>query len=91
MLLLILIFDEATSVLDSDADNMDQQALGELGKERVVITITYRLSTIFDCDNIFVLSAGKIAEQGTHQKLIQQNGQYGTLVEMQESEYQRRG
>jgi ABC-type multidrug transport system fused ATPase/permease subunit len=87
----ILIFDEATSALDSEAEKIVQQALGELGKERTVITIAHRLSTIFDCDNIFVLSAGKIAEQGTHQKLIQQNGQYSTLVEMQELEYQSGG
>ena len=87
----ILIFDEATSALDSEAEEIVQQALGELGKERTVITIAHRLSTILDCDNIFVLSAGKITEQGTHQELLRQKGQYSTLVEMQKLEYQKGG
>ncbi len=87
----ILIFDEATSALDSEAEKIVQQALAELGKERTVITIAHRLSTIFDCDNIFVLSAGQIVEQGTHQELLRQNGQYSTLVKMQELEYQKVG
>jgi ATP-binding cassette subfamily B protein len=79
----ILIFDEATSNLDSESEKKIQAALEEVGKNRTVIIIAHRFSTIRDVDRIVVLSAGTIAEMGTHEELLKNNGIYAKLWEIQ--------
>ena len=79
----ILIFDEATSALDTESEKIVQHALNELGEGRTVITIAHRLSTIFNSDQIIVMEAGEIVEQGTHEALFKKKDAYHKLVRMQ--------
>jgi ATP-binding cassette subfamily B protein len=79
----ILIFDEATSALDSYSEKMVQKALLSLAHKHSTIVIAHRLSTIVDADQIIVLDNGVIAEQGKHQELLNLNGQYARLWEIQ--------
>lgn len=80
----ILILDEATSSLDSESELLVQQALNNLMQNRTSIVIAHRLSTISAADEILVLEEGKIVEQGTHQELIQLNGRYKDLIDLQD-------
>lgn len=80
----ILILDEATSALDSESEKLVQLALENLMKERTSIVIAHRLSTVKNADEIIVMSQGKIAERGTHDELINHNGIYKKLVDLQE-------
>lgn len=75
----ILILDEATSALDSESEKLIQKSLSTLMQGRTSIVIAHRLSTIAKLDRIIVLDDGKIAEDGTHNKLIAQNGVYAKL------------
>ena len=75
----ILILDEATSALDSESEKLIQEALENLMKDRTSLVIAHRLSTIAKLDRIIVLDDGAIAEDGTHAKLLAQNGRYATL------------
>ncbi len=79
----ILILDEATSALDSESEQLVQAALQELMKNRTSLVIAHRLSTIQKADRILVIQEGQIIEQGTHQELLNQNGLYHKLVNMQ--------
>lgn len=79
----ILILDEATSALDSESEKLVQQALEKLMKNRTSIVIAHRLSTIQHADEIIVMNAGVIIERGTHDVLLQKNGEYKKLVRMQ--------
>ncbi len=79
----ILILDEATSALDSESEQLVQAALGELMRNRTALVIAHRLSTIQNATNIVVLRQGEIVEQGTHEQLLVQRGEYFKLVEMQ--------
>jgi len=79
----ILILDEATSSLDAESERAVQVALEELMQGRTTICIAHRLSTVQKADLIVVLDAGRIAETGTHTQLIQLNGLYRKLYEMQ--------
>ena len=79
----ILILDEATSSLDSISENSIQQALEVMMQNRTSIVIAHRLSTILQADKILVVSGGKIAEQGGHEKLLAKNGIYKQLYETQ--------
>ena len=79
----ILILDEATSALDNESERWIQQSLEELAKSRTTITIAHRLSTIRGADEILVVSDSGIAERGSHDELIKQNGIYAHYYEMQ--------
>jgi subfamily B ATP-binding cassette protein MsbA len=79
----ILILDEATSALDTESEKLVQEALENLMHQRTSLVIAHRLSTIQNADEIIVLDAGKIIERGTHQELIDQNGHYKKLSDLQ--------
>lgn len=79
----ILILDEATSALDTESERLVQEALNNLMKNRTSIVIAHRLSTIQHADEIIVMSKGKIIERGTHNQLIQANGTYRKLSDLQ--------
>ena len=79
----ILILDEPTSSLDSESEKIVMDALEKLMKGRTVITIAHRLNTIRNVDKIIVLTNGKVAEEGTHDELIQKGKIYGQLYNMQ--------
>ncbi len=80
----ILILDEATSHLDSNAEKLVQDALQNLLQNKTAIIIAHRLSTVQFADEIVVLKEGKIIEQGTHQQLMDINGEYKKLVDLQQ-------
>jgi len=80
----ILIFDEASSSLDTASERIVQNALNKVSEGRTVITIAHRLSTIFDSDNIIVMESSCVVEQGRHHELLQKNSVYKELVQIQE-------
>ena len=80
----ILILDEATSSLDTEIERLVQDAINNVMKDRTSLVIAHRLSTIRHADEILVLQEGKIVERGNHEQLIQQNGYYKKLVDLQE-------
>jgi len=82
----ILIFDEATSSLDSQAEKAILKALKEVAEDHTALVIAHRLSTIVDADQILVLDGGKIVEQGSHRELLAQNGLYTHLWQLQQEE-----
>jgi ABC-type multidrug transport system fused ATPase/permease subunit len=82
------LLDEATSALDSRAERLIQEALQRLFNGRTVLAIAHRLSTILAADNILVLQAGRIIQQGTHQTLLAQGGLYRLLYEEQFKRHQ---
>ena len=82
----ILLLDEATSALDSQTEHDIQDSLREMGRGRTVITIAHRLSTIVEADQIVVLEAGRIVEQGCHDDLLAANGRYRAMWQRQSSE-----
>ena len=82
----IMILDEATSALDTESERFVQEALEKMMKNRTSLVIAHRLSTIQKADWIVVMERGMILEQGTHKELIDKNGAYKKLVELQDFE-----
>jgi ATP-binding cassette, subfamily B, bacterial HlyB/CyaB len=79
----ILIFDEATSALDYESERLIQQNMQEIAKGRTVFIIAHRLSTVRRTDRIITIDAGRIAEDGTHDDLINTGGRYASLHRLQ--------
>ena len=79
----IVILDEATASVDVDNESYIQEAISELVKNKTLLVIAHRLNTIRDADNIIVINNGSIAEQGNHQSLMDLDGIYKNMVELQ--------
>jgi subfamily B ATP-binding cassette protein MsbA len=82
----VLILDEATSSLDTQSERRIQQALSKLMKDRTTLVIAHRLSTVESADQIIVLDDGRIVESGTHKELLERDGQYAALYNLQFSD-----
>ncbi|ENH95753.1 ABC-type transport system ATP-binding/permease protein [Gracilibacillus halophilus YIM-C55.5] len=80
----LLILDEATSALDLESESLIQEALEKLASERTTFIVAHRLSTITHADRIVLIENGEIVEQGTHQQLMEQQGHYYNLYQVQE-------
>lgn len=78
----ILVLDEATAAIDTESENILEQAIADSFKGRTSLVIAHRLSTIRRADHIVVMAHGKIVEQGDHEELLEQNGHYALLVAM---------
>lgn len=83
---LIMVFDEATSSLDSQSEKIILTAIREISHQQTTLVIAHRLSTIKDADTIIVLDGGQIAEQGNHAELLKRNGLYARLWQIQRHE-----
>lgn len=81
----ILVFDEATSSLDSQSEQAILTAINEVTQNRTSLVIAHRLSTIVDSDKIIVMNDGEIVEQGNHQELLALNGKYSKMWQLQQS------
>ena len=79
----IIVLDEATASIDSETEELIQEAINKLMAGRTSIVIAHRLSTIQKADQILVLDKGEIKESGTHESLLQHNGYYAHLYDMQ--------
>lgn len=80
----VLILDEATSALDTVSEKYIQQAIDELSKDKIIISVAHRLSSIKHFPNIVVLNGGELIEKGNHQELFELNGLYASLCSMQQ-------
>jgi ATP-binding cassette subfamily B protein len=80
----ILVFDEATSSLDSQSEKNILSALYKISRNKTTVVIAHRLSTIVDADNILVLDKGEVKEQGNHQQLLENKGIYANLWAIQQ-------
>lgn len=79
----IMVFDEATSSLDSHSEQIIQNALKELAENHTTLVIAHRLSTVVDADQILVMDQGRIIERGTHERLLAEGGRYAAMWELQ--------
>jgi len=82
----ILVFDEATSALDTRTEKTIQRELAAIARDRTTLVIAHRLSTIVDADQILVMEQGRVVERGSHRELLDQQGRYARLWEMQQRE-----
>jgi ABC-type transport system involved in Fe-S cluster assembly fused permease/ATPase subunit len=85
----VLVFDEATSSLDSHSEQSILDALREVAEHHTTLVIAHRLSTIIDADQILVMHAGRIIESGVHQALLERSGAYARLWRLQQEESRR--
>ena len=74
-----MVLDEATAFADPENESMIQKAFAALTKDRTVIMIAHRLSTVVGADRIIVLDSGRVAEEGTHTQLLEKNGLYARM------------
>jgi subfamily B ATP-binding cassette protein MsbA len=79
----IMVFDEPTSALDAHHEAMITQTLRDLRRQRTIVVVSHRLSTVMDCDQIFVMDEGRIVERGTHHELIGAGGVYAAMAREQ--------
>jgi len=79
----ILILDEPTAALDSETEAAILQAMERLRKNRTVLVVAHRLSTVRSADSLLVMHEGQIAERGTHAELLARHGRYAHLYELQ--------
>jgi subfamily B ATP-binding cassette protein MsbA len=79
----IMVFDEPTSALDPHHEAMITQTLRGLKRQRTILIVSHRLSTVIDCDQIFVMDEGRIVERGTHDELIRMGGCYAAMARQQ--------
>lgn len=79
----ILILDEATSALDTETERIIQNALTELSKDRTTLIIAHRLATIKNADRIVVVTENGIAEEGSHDELVEKGGIFASLHRVQ--------
>jgi ATP-binding cassette subfamily B protein len=86
----IMVFDEATSSLDSESERQIQLALDDVSKDRTTLVIAHRLSTIIHAHEIVVLNAGKVTERGTHDDLLESGGRYAHMWHMQQNNAQKK-
>ncbi|MBI4056108.1 MAG: ABC transporter ATP-binding protein [Elusimicrobia bacterium] len=87
----LLILDEATSFLDSQSERLIQQAIENIAKKTTVIAVAHRLSTIKNANYIYVIRKGRIAEEGTYSELIQKNGHFSRMAQLQILETSNKG
>ena len=85
----ILIFDEATSAVDTETEMLIQRSIDDLAAERTTVVIAHRLSTVRDADTILVVEDGEIVERGTHEELLSADGLYANLWRVQAGEIER--
>ncbi|MPN32539.1 Toxin RTX-I translocation ATP-binding protein [bioreactor metagenome] len=78
-----MIFDEATSSLDAESERIVQNAINNSLENKTAIIVAHRLSTIINCDLIVVFEKGQIVEQGKHSELMDMNGYYANLYNLQ--------
>ncbi|MDX1335228.1 MAG: hypothetical protein R3312_05545, partial [Gammaproteobacteria bacterium] len=84
----IMIFDEATSSLDSHSERQILDAMAKVSQKRTSLVIAHRLSTVVDADTILVMREGRIEERGTHKELLKQGGLYSRLWSLQQQEHE---
>jgi len=82
----IMVFDEATSSLDSATEQAIQLTLKDVAENHTTLVVAHRLSTVVDADRILVMEEGRIVEQGRHQDLLEQGGRYSHMWQLQQED-----